>query len=307
MEITCKSFKNPVNIEIMATNRIIYAQLLQEASKVKKVNLTRYALAISMLDEDGQGWVKTHVIEDILSDCFEVTKKTVRNNIYKCVEIGFGNLTKDGSTFYYRKQEKMAEALGFRITRRTSVEMSLEDLSGSVVDARAAFSDAVLSSLSKGEKKVTITRATRKKLTGRDRRTQRKYDKRRGVKTTSNFAVLDEFSEYNLQRALYKGKPAFVFTDFFNQLHAGPKAAFVVQQMANSYVGNFSVRKRRISNKLNFNEPLVSVEPVHLYFEDPIEAAERWTQDQLHDAFFPNDVGNDQFQLWNVLPASNTW
>lgn len=281
--------------------RRIFVELLQAASKTKKVNPVRYTLAMSLLDDNGQGWVILEEVIPTLAEAFEVTTKTVKNNVYRCQKLGFGSIAK--GRFYYRNQERMASLLGYPLSTRSkqkAVFFSIEDLSGSIVDVRAAFEDAVVSTLAKEDKKtVTISREKRKKLSGRSRATQRKYEKNRGIDTKSNFAILGEYSDYEHKRALYNAIPAFRFVDTLNSLNAGTHD-LLVRRLPNSYTGSYETTTRTRSEQTAHSKPTVPASEIVQVFYDSVKAVDPSLE---KDAFWPHQSDDYGVSFWHFQEA----
>ena len=282
--------------------RRVYTQLLMAASREKRVNLVRYGLALSLVDIAGgepQGRVETETAVPILAQTFGVKEKTIRNRLHEAEREGLLHFSKSGEHIHYYKQERMANALGQKITSNRAVMVDLAKLGGEVPAVRAFFEHAFVSA---GNGRP-MTRKRRKELTGRDPRTQRKYERMTGVRVTYRYANFGVYTPQRLQSLRMRGHAAFIHTDHKNRIGGGSGERYIFAHKPSSYEGQLERVKRSTCGIRQTDCNLHNIpakddeshhagyaanEPIQRVFYGDVKAASRaWGSDLLRDAYYP--------------------
>lgn len=254
--------------------RKVNVHLMQYALREKEVNAIRYYLACRLLDPEGSGWVEIEEVKPKLAIAFNVKPKTVQNNLYKLVGKGIGRV--DNGRLYYSCIEAVTLGLGDHINSR-SIEMSLEDISGSIVQTRAFFEKAFLASV-----KHNITRDKITERLGISRSTQLKYEKHNGVEETKRFSFLDlgPVNAQYLAVLRHNGEPVF-FRKVDGQIR-------LHRQIGNRYGVDLDIVKRRVRRKPDMLSFMPKAPVDKLYFDDPESAYKHWTKnDTSKDVLYP--------------------
>ena len=233
--------------------------LIQEIALEKKHTQFRYFVALNLFDISGQGWVSKEDFIPFVTEKFHVTPKTVNNNLQKLHTLRWVNNIPD--RVYYRSQEFVLSTMHPHQLSKKAVYMTFDDLEGDIVDFRAFIHECTIAGMMKNDH-VTIARDTiHDQLNGHTKRTQRKYEKRRGVKPIHNFARLEGEDELELT---YKvNQPVFpVLPDDLKE------DLFYVRQLPNTYKSKIKIGMRKRKRKHDIIEIQTSNASLKLYFHD---------------------------------------
>lgn len=272
----------------------ILKDLVVAASKDRAVNDIRYMLALREIGR-GDGSVDVNSAVRELAAKFGVKPKTILNRLYNCANKGYGNFNPSGTRFYYYSQERLLQALGYPLTTKTSIR--IDDLSGSVVQIRARFHAALMAAHNPN---MTITRKSIQSLSGKAKRTQRKYEKLGGTKVTSNFARLAPYTGHktDLDRIRYLGHAAFVSRDAANN-------HYIVKQLANTYQTSKDFRK---SSRKVKKQPCIHVgggnaKTTKVFYDNLKAGLDAWDETRVEDIYAWNSTDG----IWEWIIGNYSW
>jgi hypothetical protein len=220
----------------------------------------RLWLLLRGLDEDGQGWLHTETVRELLtkksSDTYLCGWRQLRNLLRE----GDGTYwTRDAERIWLRSAGKVALSLGVGRLTGQPVMLPLEALVNGIGRFRAELYAAFHSSRTKTapdgtEQAAPIARETLTELSGVGETTQRRYEEETAVHVRFNYAIGNRATPEEIEdKAWQHGNAVFTLEDTRGQ--QGPKGReYVAWQLPNSYEGNHQPcpkgRQRRINRQL---------------------------------------------------------
>lgn len=245
-------------------------------------------MSLRQLDPEGSGWVEVNKILEVLPVKFGVMPKTIKNNLHICENKGYGAFSLSGERFYYVDQYNLIQAMGGQFTSRSAVH--IDNFDGSVVKVRARFHAALLATHGS---EITMSRYTINQLSGRAKKTQRKYERLNGTLVKPNFARFREYkgNKHELDSIRYAGHAAFIDYDKKTNKH------YITKQLANSYSLDFKRTRKKT------RDPLIIMgrgNHQRVYFNSLKAAEKEWIKnDYVCDVYF----WNDQEHVYEWQPA----
>jgi hypothetical protein len=174
----------------------------------------------------------------------------------------FWHWDKTRTHLYYHSEARVAQELGLAMIRGWAVQIPVPELCQSIKKVRAVFYDAFHSARGDGFQRP-ITRRTLNERGSGDKRTQRGYEKVRGMGRQAQLAQVGRYSKLAWRQAQAEdaagaqvGGPAFIFVDYKGLLGVNPhrekRAAgkrhwhhiYIMRQIGNAYAGTLRTVKR---------------------------------------------------------------
>jgi len=260
---------------------------IQEIALERKHTVFRYYVGMCLFDLSGQGWVSKSDFVPFIAKQFNASEKTVKNNLQKLHTLKWVNNTPD--RVYYRNQEFILSTMHPHHRTNKAVYISMDNIGGDIVDFRAFVHEATIAGQIK-DGSVTIARDTiREQVNGHGRKTQRKYEKMRHVKSVYNFARLNGDDQleliYKLNQPVFPVLPEDVDDDLY-----------FVRQLPNSYTSNIKIGKRIRLRKYGIsNNQMPNDKCVKLYFDrdDDVKNIEQSGYIKTNDKLNHNDLWSE--------------
>lgn len=216
----------------MRTHKVLPVALVDQIVRNRQQNNLRYWFALVLFDERGTGWVHAADLAETANH-LACSVKTVKNNLFTLQKLGWGNYSKRGDKFFYISPVKIAQKLNINLTKLSA------KIPASAVNS-AVYWRAYLDAVLLGHSERTIARDTRTEQYGRNRRTQRKYERMIGVKKAFNFGLIRPYQRGDAILAVCyeEGAPVFVAK--------GPDGIiYFARQLPNTYLSPVTYVKRR--------------------------------------------------------------
>jgi hypothetical protein len=220
----------------------------------------RLWLLLRGLDEEGQGWLYTETVRELLTKKSSDTHLCGWRQLRNLLREGDGTYwTRDTERIWLRSAGNVALSLGVVRLTGQPVMLPLEALVNGIGRFRAELYAAFHSSRSKTapdgtEQAAPIARETLTELSGVGETTQRRYEEETAVHVRSNYAIGNRATPEEIEdKAWQHGNAVFTLEDTRGQ--QGPKGReYVAWQLPNSYEGNHQQcpkgRQRRINRQL---------------------------------------------------------
>jgi hypothetical protein len=233
----------------------------------------RVWLLLRHLDPKGEGRVSLPQLRQALTEEGSSLKCLSWKRLRQLLAEGQGKLwARDTNSFdklrttqgwvYYFGEARIARLMNLKAIRGWAVEIPVTQLLGSIQEIRALFHDAFHSGRGDGFREP-ITRRVMESRGGGDGRTQRSYEKKRGITKRANFASLGRYTKAKWQQAQGDcpefgriGGPAFTYVDYKGVLGTNPRKEYrakkqqhweniyIMRQLGNSYAGSLPTVKR---------------------------------------------------------------
>jgi hypothetical protein len=233
----------------------------------------RVWLLLRHLDPKGEGRVSLAQLRQALTEEGSSLKCLSWKRLRQLLAEGQGKLwARDTNSFdklrttqgwvYYFGEARIARLMNLKVIRGWAVEIPIQQLLGSIQEIRALFHDAFHSGRGDGFREP-ITRRIMESRGGGDGRTQRSYEKKRGITKRANFASLGRYTKAKWHHAQGAGRedgriggPAFTYVDYKGVLGKNPRKEYraehqqhweniyIMRQVGNSYSGSLPTAKR---------------------------------------------------------------
>ena len=183
----------------------------------------------------GENHVSTMQIRQEFSDNGQyafTSWPNLRKQINRAIDRGYLHYSKDKEQIYFTSESRVAlEVLGLAGVGGWALNVSIEELKGDFMNNRSLFYASFHGSRGDGFSQP-ISRQSIQGETGRGKRTQRKYEKRAGVKTSRNFEYVG------------RGTNKLPLPDTGLLLIGSGKDRMLVKQLPNSFSANLQTVKR---------------------------------------------------------------
>ena len=216
----------------------------------------RIWLLLKHLDANRQGWMLVSQAREFLTQKESIWRVCGWRQLRNLLHQGEGIFWhRDKTRIWLRSVAKVADALDLERFSGYPVALSADVLLNSIGDVRAHFYASFHSGREKETKHGTISmpiaRETLTRLSGTDRRTQRNYEERLGLKVQRNFAIGPKANKEEEQKQAWKhGNALFYFTDYKGK--QGPKGTqYLAWQLPNNYFGPHTRQSHSQQRRLN--------------------------------------------------------
>jgi hypothetical protein len=208
------------------------------------------------VNKSGSGVLRVANTTDILTD------KT--SNLFLCGKRQLRNLLREGQGVFWTRDKhhiwlhsaaKVARSLNVERLTGRPVALSTEMLLNGIGGVRAYLYAAFHCGRAKQEKQAKpISREKISNISAVGESSQRTYEKRSGLRVTTNFAIGHVSSEENRESCVWKhGRAVFDLVDYRGQ-NGKPGNTYLAWQLPNSYGGQLQHqprgRQRRINREL---------------------------------------------------------
>ncbi|MDX1615376.1 MAG: hypothetical protein R3300_13770 [Candidatus Promineifilaceae bacterium] len=301
----------------------LYPELALAILREKEVATGRIWLLLRHLDESGQGWISFAAARQQLTASESPLRVCGWRQLRKLLARGEGLFwQRAAQRIWLRSVPKVAARLGLSRLQGRPIALPLAIVLASIGTVRAHFYASFHSGrqgANNQRRQKPISRATLSRKCGISRRTQRKYERRAGVRRRPNYAVGPPASVAEFQQqAWHRGHAAFRFTDKRGLL-GRPGRAYVAWQLPNSYVGPHQVQPSGTQKQINRALADLSMKGMtgngkahtensnwsRRFCATGLAAAVRYQRNRHNTRYWPvaNKGQRSSTHLWHVLPG----